>query len=304
MNITTQVLIKNFIVNSMLVIIKIIGGLLGKSNALVADGLHSCSDAATDLIAIVTALIYGKKRANKEHPYGYGKIEYISSCIVGLVLLLIAYELGSSLFSAKPRVPSIFVIIIILITIIMKLILAHYVYHQGLKYQNNLLKAFGNESKADVAASVVILISVIMSQFSTKYKILKYADLIAVLIVGLFILKTAFSILKDNIKALLGQNEHNNEIIKQIYEIINKKDIDDIRLFRCGPYYHLHITIIRNKKMTLKEVDASNKNLYKKLISIKRIKYLDINTKVKDGGVHARTTRSRNNQKDLTKKSK
>lgn len=305
MKTTFKVLIINFIVNISLVAIKITTGLIGKSASLVADGIHSISDAVTDLIAVVIHLIYSKKRANKEHPYGYGKIEYITSLVLGLILLFIAYELAVSNFTSTPKMPELFVLVIVIITIVMKLVLSYYAYYQGNKINNNLLKALGAESKSDVLASMVILLSIIFSQFGNKYPILKWADYAAVFVVIIFIMRNAFYIIKDNTKALIGQNDYNNKLIKLIYEaladIIKQSDIQSLKIFRYGSYYHLHITISRSPNMTLANIEKINKKIKSQILSIKGIKYIDIDSKIRRGKKYARITRSRNHKKSATK---
>ena len=78
----------SIITNIFLSIVKIITGLIGKSSALIADGIHSFSDLSTDFIAIIGNYL-SRKPADEKHPYGHGKIEYITSIIISLVILFL-----------------------------------------------------------------------------------------------------------------------------------------------------------------------------------------------------------------------
>lgn len=88
----TTTLLKSLIVNIVLVIVKFIVGIIGKSSALVADGIHSLSDLATDLVAIIGSKL-SNKPADDEHPYGHGRIEYVTSIIIGIVILILGLTL-------------------------------------------------------------------------------------------------------------------------------------------------------------------------------------------------------------------
>ena len=85
MNKITKVLLVSSITNIFLSIIKIIFGFIGKCSSLIADGIHSLSDLSTDVIAIIGNKM-SLKPADKEHPFGHGKTEYITSMIIGLII--------------------------------------------------------------------------------------------------------------------------------------------------------------------------------------------------------------------------
>ena len=86
MNKVSKVLLKSFFTNISLSVIKIISGIIGASGALIADGIHSLSDTTTDVFAIIGHKL-STKPANREHPYGHGKIEYITCIIIGFIVM-------------------------------------------------------------------------------------------------------------------------------------------------------------------------------------------------------------------------
>ena len=85
MNSVGRVMIKSFFINLFLSIIKLIVGIIYKSYSLIADGVHSFSDLITDIIAIIGSKL-SNKPADEKHPYGHGKLEYVTSLIIGLII--------------------------------------------------------------------------------------------------------------------------------------------------------------------------------------------------------------------------
>ena len=198
----TKVLLVSSITNIFLSIIKILFGFIGKCNALIADGIHSLSDLSTDLVAILGNHL-SLKPADKKHPFGHGKTEYLTSLIIGIVIIILGLSLIYNIFNKEIIIPDLLMIIVSLFTIISKLLLSNYIYKKGILYSNNILIASGKESRADVYSSIFVLMSIILMQFSNEFNILKYADMFSTVIIALFIIKIGFNILKDNIGILL-----------------------------------------------------------------------------------------------------
>ena len=160
-----KVMISSIIVNTLLSLLKIIFGFISKSGALIADGIHSLSDLLTDFFAIFGNFM-AKKPADLEHPYGHGKIEYLTSIGISLVILFLGFNIISSSANSKALSSSLIVIIVSVVTIIFKYLLSSYIIKKGYLYKNNILIASGKESKADVISSLVVFISAILVYFS------------------------------------------------------------------------------------------------------------------------------------------
>ena len=243
----TKVLLVSSITNIFLSIIKILFGFVGKCNALIADGIHSLSDLSTDLVAIFGNHL-SLKPADKKHPFGHGKTEYITSMIIGVVIIVLGLTLIYNIFNKEIIIPNLLMILVSLFTIISKLLLSNYIYKKGILYDNNILIASGKESRADVYSSIFVLLSIILMQFSNEFSILKYADMISTIIIALFIIKTGFNILKENIGILLEEQVLDKKYIKEIKKIITSFDevleIKDLYILRYGPYYKLVSNII------------------------------------------------------------
>ncbi len=275
----TKVLLVSSITNTFLSIIKILFGLIGRCSSLIADGIHSLSDLSTDLVAIFGNYL-SLKPADKKHPFGHGKIEYITSMIIGIVIIILGLSLIYNIFNKEIIIPNSLILIVSLFTIISKYILANYIYKNGLKYSNNILIASGKESRADVYSSIFVLISIILMQFSNKIYILKYADMVSTVIIALFIIKTGFNILKDNIGILLEEQVLDKNYLKEIKNIIISSDkiveIKDLYILRYGPYYKLVSNVIMNNILLTEAHNAIDKIEIKLKEKDSRIKYVFI----------------------------
>ena len=228
MNNVTKVMSVSIITNTFLSFIKIIIGFICKSSALLADGVHSFSDLLTDFFAII-GNIMAKKPADEKHPYGHGKIEYLTSIGISMVIIILGLTIINNSMHSKVVMSSLIVSIVSLITITLKYLLSEYIIRKGKKLENNILIASGKESRADVISSLVVFISAILSVFSKYIEVFKYSDKIAGIIVGILIIRTGFLILKENISIILGEQEIKGETLSKIRKIIlNNKDIKTI----------------------------------------------------------------------------
>ena len=275
----TKVLLVSSITNIFLSIIKILFGFIGKCNALVADGIHSLSDLSTDFVAIFGNHL-SLKPADKKHPFGHGKTEYLTSMIIGIVIIILGLSLIYNIFNKEIIIPDLIMILVSLFTIISKLLLSNYIYKKGVEYSNNILIASGKESRADVYSSIFVLLSIVLMQFSNEVSILKYADMFSTIIIALFIIKTGFNILKDNIGILLEEQVLDKKYLKEIKSIITSFDeiveIKDLYVLRYGPYYKLVSNVIM-KDLLLTDAHNVIDEIEKKLKEKdNRIKYVFI----------------------------
>lgn len=246
----------SIITNVFLSIVKIVTGIIGKSSALIADGIHSFSDLSTDFIAIIGNYL-SRKPADEKHPYGHGKIEYITSIIISLVILFLGGSIIYKSIKNEIVIPSIMVAMISFLTIALKFLLSRYLIKKGKEYQNNILLASGYESSTDVISSVVVFISVILMQLSNVCKIFKYADMIASIVVGLLIVKIGYQILSENMSIILEEQETNTEYLDNLKKIILEKQhihhIDDLLVLKYGSYYKLVAEVSVDPKLSIME---------------------------------------------------
>lgn len=298
MNKTNKVLLKSLITNTFLVASKITFGFLGNFKSLIADGIHSLSDLMTDIIAIFGNHM-ALKPADSKHPFGHGKIEYLTSIIIGLVISALSLILITSAFINNSTKPSNIVIYVSFITVILKYILASYILKKGYQYKNNILIASGKESKTDVLSTFVVIIAFFLTKLTKYNHLFNYADPLATIIVALFILYTGISILKENIISIIGEKETNQEYINLIKEIIQSderiKKIDELEIMKYGSYYQVNIDISIKDNLTIKEGNNITNNLKQRLISSNtKISYVKISVNPYGGEENAWVTRSWN----------
>ncbi len=279
MNKTSKVMFLSFFVNAFLSIFKILIGFIGKSTALIADGIHSSSDLLTDIVAII-ANIFSLKPADREHPYGHGRIEYLTSILIGIIIVIIAFILIYETEKNKINIPSKIVIIVSIITILTKYLLSEYLIIKGKKYDNQILTSSGKESRTDVYSSVVVLLSSILMQFQNKIEYLKYSDKIASIIVALFIIKAGFEIIKENINILIGKQEDKTEYYDEVKnKILNNKyikNIDKLIIMKYGYYYSLTIEVSMDKNMSVEKSHDELEKIENILKENERTKYINI----------------------------
>ena len=276
----TKVLVKSLIVNVLLTLTKFVFGIIYKSKVLVADGIHSLSDLATDVVSIYGSKL-SLKPADNEHPYGHGKIEYLTSIVVGAVILALALSLLGNSLNAKNTIASNMVLYVTIFTILAKYLISRYILSKGVKYKSNLLVASGKESRADVISSAIVIVTYFLSKLSSYSKIFLYSDTIGTFIIGLIILKTAYRILKENIVSILGEIEQDEEYLDKIREIILENsevvNIEELNIIKYGHYYQANITINMDSNVTLEDACLVSNRIKKKLINKKtRISYAKI----------------------------
>ena len=266
--------------NAFLALIKIIFGIMFSSVALISDGIHSLSDLFTDVVALIGNYL-ALKPADKEHPYGHGKIEYLTSLIIGVIIIIVGIEVVINSFNKDIITPSSVVILVSFVTIIIKLLLSNYLIRQGKKRKNNILVASGLESRMDVLSSIIVMISLILIQFSKTIEIFKYCDILASIIIAIFIILSGIKIIKENVSIVLGEQETDEEYIEKVSDIIKNVDgvlgIESLVLMKYGHKYNLNLIVNMDGDITITEshiiADNIENNIKKEY---EKIEYINI----------------------------
>lgn len=277
---TSRVMFVSFCTNFVLSVMKVVIGFIGKSSALLADGVHSFSDLLTDIVAIFGNILSGKPE-DKEHPYGHGRLEYLTSVLIGILVLAIGLVLIRNVSTSKTEIPSKIVIIVSLFTIIAKYMLSRYLILKGRIYDNQILVSSGKESAADVYSSMIVLVASILMQLKDIWHGFIYTDKIAGIIVGIFIVRTGFNIIKENINVLIGLQENDTDYYDEVKSIIlknkNIKRIDSLIIMKYGYYYTLTLEVSMDADLTLQEAHDEVEKIEKDLQKYnERTKYINI----------------------------
>ena len=209
------------VANLLLGVLKAVLGLLSGSIALISDALNNITDSSSSLITIVGTKL-AAKAPDKQHPFGHGRTEYLTSLLIGGIVFLTGFQsLISSVkavFNKEDISTDITTVIIIIATIAAKVLLGTFTENSGKKLNSTALIASGADAKNDAVVSVVTLISSILYMFA-KISV----DGIAGVIISVFILKTAYEVLSDTIKKLLGERV-DGEMVRGIKDIVRNTE--------------------------------------------------------------------------------
>ena len=231
-----KVSIIGIIANLFLAIGKIVVGSISGLISVTADGLNNLSDCGSSAVSFISFKM-SSKPADKEHPYGHERIEYIASMVVSFLILIIAYELVSEsiskIISPIKNEISIVVLLALIASIVVKCLMFFFYGHNAKLINSDLLKASAIDSLSDCISTSIVLVSMIISKFA-KINIDGYAGLV----VAVFIAIAGIKILKEVISKLIGQAP-DNEIFESIKSrILNHKEvlgIHDLNVYSYGP---------------------------------------------------------------------
>jgi len=242
----------SIIVNLFLAIIKAFFGIVGKSNALFADGLHSLSDVITSVVVLVSIYLAGRP-ADEKHPYGHGKIESISGNMVGLILVITSFELIieniKNFFIYKEiTIPKTITIYIVILSIFIKFILYIYKNKVAIKLNNDAILADAKDHKSDIISSIGVLIGIILAKtISPSF------DIIAGVIVGILIGKEGLSIIFQTSSKILDKQEET--FIEDIKELVEKDEevnnVHDVFMKYSANKIYLSFHMRVDKNMTV-----------------------------------------------------
>ena len=189
--------------NGLLALFKVIVGISSNSIAIIVDAVNNLADAASSVITIVGTKL-AAKAPDKDHPFGYGRIEYLSAMVVSVIILYVGV---SSLVEAckkiiNPTKPSysVVTVVIVILSVIVKLIIARYFIKIGEDVKSDPLINSGKDAKLDSVVSLSILLA---AGLYVLFDISLEAYLGA--IISIIIIKSAIDMLSKTISQLLGE---------------------------------------------------------------------------------------------------
>jgi cation diffusion facilitator family transporter len=207
--------------NIVLSALKLIVGIMGNSMALVADGIHSISDMATDL-AVLIGLHFGSKKADLRHPYGHGRIETFSSIVIALVLIVVglamAYKAGVYITESHDSEAGLSVLAVAAISIISKELLYRVTKRVAVTTQSSALYANAWHHRSDALSSVAVVIGAVAMMLDFKS-----GDHIAAMAVGLMIALVGGRVIVDCLNELT-EGAVDQATIDHIRDIVNSNN--------------------------------------------------------------------------------
>lgn len=215
---------------------KFFAGLVSNSIAVTADAFNNLSDAGSSLITLVGFKMAGQK-PDPNHPFGHGRIEYLSGLFVSIAILIMGFELIHSsidkIIHPQAVAFSPLTVIILLVSIAVKIYMALYNKAISSKISSSAMNATATDSLSDTLATAVVLIATIVGHY-TGLLIDGYCGVL----VGLFILYAGYSAARDTISPLLGQPPQ-PEFVKDVETIVTSYEhvlgIHDMIVHDYGP---------------------------------------------------------------------
>lgn len=211
-------------------------GLLSNSIAIVLDAVNNISDALSSVITIIGAKL-STKEPDKAHPYGYGRIEYISSLLIGVLVLYagVTSFVESIKKVMNPEVPEYRIISIVIVTtaVIAKVLLGTYYKKVGKEVNSDALIDSGQDALMDSILSASTVVAAIIF-ITTKVSLEAYLGVI----ISLFIVKAGIEMLKNTLSKILGERVDNELAVKIKQAITEEEDVFgayDLTLTDYGP---------------------------------------------------------------------
>ena len=195
----------SIVLNLALFLVKGAMGLLLNSVALIADAIHTLSDTGTSIVILIGFKIT-KRPADREHPFGHGRMESVTALIVSIVLILTGVELVKSAV-ARTIDPTVsaeritwWIAAILLGTMILKELLARFAYELGRIIQSKTLEADAWHHRSDVFSTLLVLVAMVGARFGQAY-----VDGVAGIVVGLIVIYSGVDITRKAVGTLLGE---------------------------------------------------------------------------------------------------
>ena len=230
--------IVGIVLNILLFIGKFLAGVLSNSIAITADAFNNLSDAGSSLVTLIGFKL-AEKKPDSEHPFGFGRMEYLSGLVVAAVILMMGFELVKDsvdkiLHPTEVEFSAI-VLVILIASILVKLYMAFYNNSYGKRYDSAALKATATDSLSDCVSTTVVLLATIIGYY-TDVQI----DGFCGIAVGILIFVAGINTARETLDPLLGQPPE-PEFVEQIEDLVMNfnKDavvgIHDLMVHDYGP---------------------------------------------------------------------
>ncbi|MCC0627992.1 MULTISPECIES: cation diffusion facilitator family transporter [unclassified Clostridioides] len=235
------ILFANFIV----ALLKIIIGNQIKSYSMTADGFHSLSDGASNVVGLI-GIFFASKPKDKNHPYGHKKFEIITSLFISGMLFVIAVKiiLSAVLRITNPIVPSITIesLIALVITLFINIFVCMYEYRVGTKLNSYVLISDSLHTRSDIFVSLGVLVTLV----GVKLGFPVIMESIVPIIISAFIIYSAYGIFRPSIGILVDRVAVDEDYIKEIvFEFNEVRDVHNIRSrgSKSSIYIDMHVMV-------------------------------------------------------------
>lgn len=231
-----KVSVVGIVANVFLAILKAYLGMISGSIAIVSDAINNITDSSSSLITIIGTRL-AQRKPDREHPFGHGRLEYMTSLVIGVIVLITGAEMlinsVKNIISPTEVNYSTVVLIIMVFTIFIKILLGTYTQKKGEDLNSGALTASGIDAKNDALITGVALISALLYNFLDLS-----LDAYAGALISIFVIKTGLEVLRDTLKKILGERAEEG-LAKSIYDMVEAEDeiisAHDLILNNYGP---------------------------------------------------------------------
>ena len=244
-------------VNILLSVIKLIAGIIGHSNAMISDAIHSASDVFSTFVVLI-GIKLSTKKADREHPYGHERLECVAALLLAFVLFITGLGIGYDALKniiqgnySHLQVPSILALGVAILSILTKEGMYWYTRYHAKKMDSSALMADAWHHRSDAFSSIGALIGILGARLG--YPIM---DSIASLVIFVFIVKAAYDIFKDAIDKMVDHacDEVTENKLRQLVEQNqNVMHIDLLQTRIFGNKIYVEIEIALDGTLTLQE---------------------------------------------------
>ncbi len=222
----------SIVINLILFGLKLWVGMISNSVAIMADAWHTVSDSVTSVM-IIAGFKISTKEADREHPFGHGRVENIISIIIATLLGTVSFNFfRESIIKLRARETAVFTIsavVVIAVSVIVKELNAQLAFRLSKKIDSSALRADGWHHRSDAITSVVIVISILLGGD------IWWLDGVLGIIISLVLFHAVYDILKDTVDSILGKNI-SLELKNQIFSLI-KKELPEAKY---AHHFHVH----------------------------------------------------------------
>lgn len=249
------------VVNIILLLLKFLAGILGRSSAMIADAVHSLSDFVTDIFVLVFVKISNKPK-DQTHDYGHGKFETLALTLIGVALMAVAIGIvvkGALKIAAwangeSLEAPEMIAFWAAILSIVMKEAVYRYSFIKARRLNSKAVEANAWHHRSDALSSIGTAVGIGGAVFmGPRWTIL---DPIASVVVGAFIIKVAFDLLKNGFGDLMEQSlpdSVENEILELVATVPGISDPHNLKTRRIGNHYAIELHIRMDGGITLNE---------------------------------------------------
>jgi len=251
---TKTVTLIGALINALLAFMQIVFGLLGHSQALLADGIHTLSDLGSDFIVLL-ATSQSAKVADKEHPFGHGRIETLASVFLGLILIGVGVGVGfrgiTLIITPNHVVPDAFTLIFAIVSILSKEGLYRYTLKASKRIHSTLLETNAWHHRSDALSSIVVLCGI-----SAQILGVPYMDSFAAVIIALMISFMGYKLARKAFDELIDTSL-DHELVTNIQNTVEGNDcvkaLHSLRTRSMGGQGYIDAEIRVNPRLTVSE---------------------------------------------------